>query len=109
MKEYIKVSGRNDINNLRIDFDYDLGGMNYFTGRVERRGYYISIMPVYRTVREGGWTSESYTAFTGIKTCLKEVTRKSNKAEAEAATIFEAEKQKYIDYMLERYNLTVEV
>ena len=37
MKEYIKVSGRNDINNLRIELNYDLGGMNYFTGRAERR------------------------------------------------------------------------
>ena len=109
MKEYIKVSGRSDVNNLRIDFDYDLGGMNYFTGRVERRGYYISIMPVYRTVREGGWTSESYTAFTGVKTCLLEVARKSSKKEQEAQKLFEAEKQKYIDYMLKRYNLTVEV
>ena len=109
MKEYIKVSGRNDINNLRINFDYDLGGMNYFTGRAERRGYYISIMPVYRTVRDGGWTSESYTAFTGVKTCLLEVARKSSKKEEEAKKLFEAEKQKYIDYMLQRYNLTVEV
>lgn len=82
MKKYIKV---NNIGNkikathLKVELYYDLGGMNYFTGNGESRGYYLSISPVER-----GEIFESYTGFTGIKKCIKQVKRKSNKAYNEA-------------------------
>ena len=108
MTNYIKVSGSDKTNFLRIDMDYSKGGYNYFTYKQESRGYYLHISPVYRENRNG-YTMESYAAFSGIKVLLSEVTRKSNKAESEALKIFETVKDKYINYILDKYNLTLEV
>ena len=102
MKNYIKVSGH-EANYLRIDLDYSKGGYNYFTGSLEPRGYYIHVSPVLKN-----GNTEQYVAFSGVKDCLLKVTRKSNKAEAEAMQIFEAVKNKYISYILEKHNLTIE-
>lgn len=80
MQKYIEVKENPaKVTHLKIELYYYLGGMNYFTGRAENRGYYLSVSPVERGMR-----SECYTAFTGIKQNIKQVTRKSAKAEAEA-------------------------
>lgn len=111
MLNYIKVSGQagQEVNNLKVELYYHKGGYNYFTYKNEKRGYYLSISPVYRRESTPGITLESYCAFSGIKVLLLEVQRKSNKAEAEAEAICQAEKQKYIDYIIEKYDLTLEV
>ncbi len=108
MKNYIKVSGSNNTNYLRVDFDYSKGGYNYFTGKAEPRGYYIHVSPVNRE-NKGDYFMESYTAFSGIKDCILEVTRASKKAENQAAEIFEQVKDRYINYILDKYGLTLEV
>lgn len=108
MKNYIKVSGSERTNYLRIDMDYSKGGYNYFTYKNEPRGYYIHVSPVNREIRDG-YTMESYTAFSGIKDCILEVTRKSKAAENQAAEIFERVKDRYIDFILDKYGLTLEV
>ena len=111
MVEYIKATGTAEgtkVNNIKVRFDYYLGGINYATYRNEPRGYYAYFTPVNRETREGGWTSESYTMFAGFKVCLLEVTRKGKKAEAEALKIFEAEKQKYIEHLIKTYDLIIE-
>ena len=108
MKNYIKVSGSERTNYLRVDFDYSKGGYNYFTYKNEPRGYYIHVSPVNRENRDG-YTMESYTAFSGIKDCILEVTRASKKAENQAAEIFEQVKDRYINYILDKYGLTLEV
>lgn len=102
MKDYIKAEGQ-QVNYIRVDFDYSKGGYNYFTYKQEPRGYYIHVSPVYRS-----GNMETYTAFSGMKVCLLEVTRKSNKAEAEALAIYEAEKQKYINYIAQKHGLKIE-
>lgn len=80
MKKYIPILNPNNyFNYLKIDIYYDLGGMNYFTGKPESRGYYISVSPVYKN-----GITERYTSFTGIKQCIKTVSRKSEKAYAAA-------------------------
>lgn len=71
-----------DANALVIEVYYDKGGINYFTYKVERRGYYLSVCPV---LKSDGLIS--YTSFSGTKLLLKEVARKSAKAEAEAEEI----------------------
>ena len=76
MKKYISILNPNkNANFIKIEVYYHLGGMNYFTGRAENRGYYISVSPVYKN-----GITESYTSFTGIKQCIKTVSRKSEKA-----------------------------
>lgn len=59
---------------IDIDLYYNKGGMNYFTGSIERRGYYISIQPLTK-----GTNTYSYTAFTGVKQLVKEAGRYSAK------------------------------
>lgn len=76
---------------LKCELYYSLGGMNYFTGRVEARGYYVSVSPVERG---DGW--ESFTAFSGWKKCVVECARKGKKAEAKALEVYEAAKQEML-------------
>jgi len=56
---------------------YNKGGMNYFSGRTEERGYYLSVSPVERDERG---IIECYTAFSGVKTLILPVKRQSDKA-----------------------------
>ena len=88
MKEYIPVKmqqiGNTKITHIRVETYYSLGGYNYFTYRQERRGYYISVAPVERSEYAPGVVMERTTCFSGYKALLKEVSRKSAKAEREA-------------------------
>lgn len=59
---------------IEVEVYYKLGGMNYFSGGVNKRGIYLSISPVNIS---GGM--KSFTAFTGIATCIEELNRKSDK------------------------------
>lgn len=101
MKLYYKVK-ENDkrVTDLKVEVYYSLGGMNYFTYRQEGRGYYLSVTPVER-----GNGFEGFMAFSGIKKLLREVKRKSAKAEAEAESMVEQEKQELIDYVLRQNGL----
>lgn len=106
-KKYIEVKENTaKVTHLAIELYYDLGGMNYFTSRAERRGYYLSVTPVERSTVYGG-TTEIYTAFTGLKQCIKEVTRKSAKAEAEAEKLVAAEMENLIAIVCKKNGLEV--
>lgn len=98
MKLYFPIKNPEEVNgctHLTAEVYYDLGGMNYFTYKVEPRGYYMSMTPVEKVDR-GGYVTESYTAFTGKKTLIKEVKRKSAKAENEANAFFKEHLERYI-------------
>jgi hypothetical protein len=69
---------------LRCEVYYSKGGYNGFTGKQEQRGYYASVSPVKC---EGMF--ESYTAFTGCKSCILPCARQGKKLEAEAVAIFQ--------------------
>lgn len=88
-KEYLNTNKEKTF--LKCELYYSLGGMNYFTGRTEARGYYVSVSPVKRS---DGW--ESYTAFSGWKKCVVECARKGKKAEAKALEVYEAAKQEML-------------
>lgn len=73
---------------LYYSVNYSLGGYNYFTGEMGKRGYFLNIQRNYN----------SFCAFTGIekpggaiKRLLIEVKRQSKKAEEQAEQM--AEKQ----------------
>lgn len=52
MKKYIKVKENPaKVTHLKIELYYDLGGMNYFTGRAETSGYMLPS----RTSRPTRW------------------------------------------------------
>lgn len=80
MKKYIPVSGNNEVTHIRVDIVYDLGGYSMVSYRPKPRGYYLTVVPVKREERYG-FMMESFTAFTGYRQLLKEVSRKSAKAE----------------------------
>lgn len=99
MIKYLKVQENPaSVTDLKIELYYSLGGMNYSTYRVESRGYYLSVTPVERRV-SSGYTSECYTAFTGIKQLVKGVKRKSQKAEKEAENLAENLVNELIEYV----------
>ena len=80
MKKYIPVKANNNgTTDLRVELTYDLGGYNMFDYTKKARGYYLVVTPV---TREHGM--ESFTAFTGLRRCIKEVKRKSKGAELAA-------------------------
>lgn len=86
MKRYIELEKNETATHLKIETRYDLGGPNWAYGGTTKRGYYLHVTPVTRENRYG-CTIESFAAFTGVKQLLKEVTRKSAKAEATAEDI----------------------
>lgn len=103
--EYIKIAenNRDKCTHIRIDFCYDLGGVNVFTHRGKPRGYYITVCPV-----EKNNGIERFTAFTGVSELLHTCTRKSAKAEQAALEKFPAYKRMMLDYIAKKYGYTVE-
>jgi hypothetical protein len=97
MKKYIPVKETEYATHIKIELRYNLGGISWATYQPEKRGYYLHVTPVKRETRDG-YALESFTAFTGYKQLVKEVTRKSVKAEAAA----EAAAADILDIMVER-------
>jgi hypothetical protein len=105
-KKYIKISENphDKCNFIKVYISYDLGGMNYFTGREKKRGYYITVLPV-----EKGGNMEGFTAFTGVCELLTECARKSKKAEQNALEKVPAYEKIIIDYICNKYGYVLEV
>ena len=90
-KNYIKIKDSSDniklsdaarnINYLKVELRYDLGGFSVVTYRNNPRGYYLDVTPI---AKGDGW--ESFGAFTGVGGCILECTRKSKK-QAEIALV----------------------
>ena len=87
MKKYEPIEGSNKV--LKMEIYYDKGGMNYFNGKVEPRGYWLSMRQVERKVEDRGIVIESYGMFSGAKAFLKQVKKKSDKAYQEAIALAE--------------------
>ena len=87
MKKYEKIEGTN--KELKIEVFYNKGGMNYFSSKVEPRGYWLSMRQVERKVEDRGIVIESYDMFSGAKAFLLEVKRKSDKAYEQALVLAE--------------------
>ena len=90
----------NNWNYLDVELEYNIGGYNYFSGKETPRGYYLSVQPIER-----GEQLSSVIAFTGTNFLIKEVKRKSNKAEAEAEQIAKEKENEYINYVLNKNNI----
>lgn len=90
-------------NILKVQLYYSKGGMNYFTGDNEKRGLYLSVSPVTRTQNEFG-RSESFTAFSGIKKCVKEMAR-FNQKQLDTFVVDEADMKQLIDHVVRKNGL----
>lgn len=102
MKKFIATKSENVF--LKVEVYYSLGGMNYFTYKSEPRGYYLSVMPIERIDR-GSYFVETQAAFSGYKTILKEVKRKSKKAETEAEQLASELMQSIVNAVLSEQGL----
>ena len=107
MKKYIPVEGKKDVNFIKVHTFYDLGGMNVFTGKPGKRGYYVSCTPVFRDTRGTGVMMESVILGSGYKQLCKEVTRQTKKAEAEAEQIAEVLYGAIVDRICREEGLTI--
>jgi len=103
-KQYESIP--NTTTELKIQVYYDKGGMNYFSGGVNKRGYYLSVTPVQIERQGNNVMIESYTAFSGIKKLILEVERQSPKSAEKAKELAESSipelKQYVLNQMFER-------
>ena len=106
MKKYIKLQENSDnYTHLKIEFFYDKGS-DYASG--SKRGYYVMCLPVtVSTNSNGDIVSESFWCFSGLKSLILEVSRKSKKAEAEALQLIEGLQVELINKVLKKHNLQI--
>lgn len=104
MKKYIEIiENHHDKSNfIKLDFHYELGGYNCFTGKEKKRGYYLTIVPVER-----GGNLERFIAFSGVSELLQECTRKSAKAERIALEKLPAYEKMMVDYITNKYGYII--
>lgn len=95
MKKYIPLKANDKATDLRVELTYDLGGYNMFDYTKKARGYYLVVTPVTRDAH-----MESFTAFTGLRRCVKEVKRKSKSAELSAIREAELVERQMINHVL---------
>jgi len=83
MKKYELIK---DNLSIKTEVYYNKGGMNYFSGRTQERGYYLSVSPIEREER-GNVIIESFTAYSGVKMLILPVKRQSDKAYQQAVEL----------------------
>lgn len=99
----IPIKSSRGWNILEVELYYDLGGMNYFTMKTVRRGFYLSVRPVEKA---NGWKRS--TAFSGITELILEVKRYSEEKRRQAEALCTKEKiQKLINYVANKNNLII--
>ena len=83
IKMYMNVKN-SDTKKIKIETYYSKNKQNWFNGKYDERGYYVSALLV-EVVNKGTYTVESYTIpSSGYKILVKAVTRASKKQEEEA-------------------------
>lgn len=90
---------------LEIELSYLKGGINYFNGRSEKRGFYINVTPV-KITKCDGYSTKEFAMFHGIKGLFKEVSRFSQKILNETVPS-RPEYQYLINHVLSKEGLTI--
>ena len=102
MKKYEKIEGTEN-KYLKFEVDYQKGGMNYWNGSNEKRGYYLCVRIVERSKSDStGFVSESFMMFSGTKKLLMEVGRQSEKKYKECIELSKLHEQELKDYILKK-------
>ena len=83
---------------VEVELYYSKGGMNYYTGKAERRGFSLQVTPVSIDTSGAGFITRSFTAFTGVKKCVLECARFNQKKFDEFAPS-EDEVNELLDYV----------
>lgn len=94
------------VNTIECEVYYSKGGMNYFTGRNEPRGYYFSIQPLL-IEDNGSWTARSFSAFSGAKDIVLPCQRQSKKRYEEAKAMMDDLIERYLATFCENNGITI--
>lgn len=95
--ESIPCEGLNYGTHIDVEVAYNKGGMNYFSGGVTPRGYYLRVTPVKR---EGG--TVSFTMFSGSSKLLMETSRYSAKQFERAVEMGRAAASELVEQVKEK-------
>ena len=101
MKKYEKIEGTEN-KYFKFEVDYEKGGMNYWNGGNDKRGYYLSVRIVERKDEGRGFISESFMMFGGTKKLLMEVNRQSEKKYNECVELSKNSFNELKTYLLEK-------
>lgn len=105
MTKYFQVNGTEN-KFVKFQLVYSKGGMNYYNGKVEKRGYWVTVSVVEKETING-ITIESVTlhsAASGFKRFLLEVKRDSQKSYDQAVSIAETMRIELVDKILNSIN-----
>lgn len=97
------------INKLDVEIRYELGGMNYFFGKPEQRGYYFSVSP-YKYVDHGGYSSREFTVGAnghGVKACILPCERRSKKRFQTACAMYDELFETFLAKWLAENGITI--
>ena len=95
MKQYIERNGQT----FKVMIDYTK--IPFFSN--QKRGYYLTVVPV-KIIQREGYSLEETGAFTGFRNLLLEVERKSNKAYNKAVELGTPLIEKFIEAILNKQN-----
>ena len=87
---------------IEVAMRYDKGGMNYFSGQNQPRGYYIGVTPV--EIADG---FKSMMACSGYCTCVLPVQRASLRGELAADDLVRAREAEMVAAVCEKNGLTL--
>lgn len=88
-----------EFKHIKVSIYYSLGGMNYFSGNANPRGYYVSITPVTLNETPWGYSEQSVLLgkHSGGKILLQEATRFNAKTFAQMDTLAQEQVNKYAE------------
>jgi hypothetical protein len=75
---YVSVNGNPECTHLKVVVSFRQGGLNMWDYKQEQKGYYLSVSPVKKEVRDG-FTWETSTIFTGYKSFIQTANRFNKK------------------------------
>lgn len=110
-----KASARNphgiteNTNQIKLEVYYSLGGVNWMTGKSSPRGYYLSATPVEHRDAGGGCMLVGTILGSGIKDCLLEVSRQTDKQFAVACALASERVPDLLDWCRDEYGVTCEI
>lgn len=100
MKKYYETNVIPNSTHIAVELFYSKGGYNYFTGKIDESGIWLSFRPVTYEVKDG-CTCESYTALSGVRFLIKGLGRMSRKQLAKVAAALQ--KNELIDSLVFHY------
>lgn len=92
-------------NAIELRLSYDEGGSNWFTGAAKARGYYLSASPVEHNEDSG---TVSTLLGSGVRDCLLQVTRRSDKQQEIACKLAESRAMDLLEWCRQEYGLQYE-